>query len=387
MRRLCLLGAAITVTCWNVALGCVTVAAVELQFRTTEEGQYVIEATKLSAEAIARVSSWQPKDTRWREVFLVQVGNMPQADRPGMLGSYHVRNDSLRFVPQFPLQRGLEYCARYQDPATTGDGDQTSQVVAFQVPSLNHERAQVTAVYPSGDELPENLLRFYLHFSAPMKRGNVYQYVRIERGDGSEVELPFVEIEQELWSLDGHRLTLLLDPGRIKRGLKPREEVGPVLEEGKSYTLVIDQRWPDALGQSLGRDYRKLFRVTAPDDGQPTPRSWELHPPSAGTRVPLTVVFPEPLDHAMLGHVLTVLDQQGHALEGTVTIGSEETSWQWTPRTPWQAGRYQLQVDATLEDRAGNSITRLFEVDVFNRVDRQVATETKAIPFEVSSSN
>ena len=44
------------------------------------------------------------------------------------------------------------------------------------------------------------------------------------------------------------RLTLLLDPGRIKRGVRPLEEIGGALQVGRTYTLVIDDAWPDAKG-------------------------------------------------------------------------------------------------------------------------------------------
>ena len=60
------------------------------------------------------------------------------------------------------------------------------------------------------------------------------------------MDAPFLELDEELWSPDGDSLHLVFDPGRIKRGLKPREEVGPVLEAGKSYSLVIDREWVDA---------------------------------------------------------------------------------------------------------------------------------------------
>ena len=38
---------------------------------------------------------------------------------------------------------------------------------------------------------------------------------------GQAVADPFLELDEELWSTDGRRFTLLFDPGRIKRGLKP----------------------------------------------------------------------------------------------------------------------------------------------------------------------
>jgi hypothetical protein len=95
-------------------------------------------------------------------------------------------------------------------------------------------------VYPTSSKLPENHLRFYVHFSAPMSRGEAYEHLRLLRKNGEPVYLPFLEIGEELWDKSGMRLTLLFDPGRVKRGLKPREENGPVLEEGEEYTLVIE---------------------------------------------------------------------------------------------------------------------------------------------------
>src|SRR5438105_1654786 len=80
-----------------------------------------------------------------------------------------------------------------------------------------------------------------------MGRGAAYHHIRLLDATGRPVDAPFLELEEELWSNDGMRFTLLFDPGRIKRGLKPREELGPVLGAGKSYTLVIDGAWPDAM--------------------------------------------------------------------------------------------------------------------------------------------
>ena len=37
----------------------------------------------------------------------------------------------------------------------------------------------VSQVYPTANSLPENLLKFYLHFSAPMSQGKVYSYIHL----------------------------------------------------------------------------------------------------------------------------------------------------------------------------------------------------------------
>ena len=86
---------------------------------------------------------------------------------------------------------------------------------------------RVVAVYPSSATLPENQLRFYLHFSAPMSRGEVYQHLQLLDQDGKPIVLPFLEIGEELWDTTGQRLTLLIDPGRIKRGLCRASSLAP----------------------------------------------------------------------------------------------------------------------------------------------------------------
>ena len=110
---------------------------------------------------------------------------------------------------------------------------------------------RLLAIYPSSNVLPENQLKFYLHFSAAMSRGEAYRRVSLLDQNGKKVEFPFLELGEELWNPSGSRFTLFFDPGRIKRGLRPRELFGPALLEGHSYTLVVDQRWEDANGQPL----------------------------------------------------------------------------------------------------------------------------------------
>mgnify|MGYP003346898067 CR=1 FL=1 len=94
------------------------------------------------------------------------------------------------------------------------------RALARKVPPVPPERATtlVTQIYPSADVLPENTLKFYVHFSAPMSRGHSYDHIRLLDEANRPVELAFLELAEELWSPDMLRLTLLMDPGRIKRG-------------------------------------------------------------------------------------------------------------------------------------------------------------------------
>ncbi len=298
---------------------------------------------------------------------------------PPLLGTASRQGDMLLFRPRFGLEPGLRYRAVYSEPKLVAPLIEVFGIDAAPAwPATVVER-----IDPSADALPENLLKLYLNFSAPMSRGEAYRRIRLLDDSGRKVELPFLEIDQELWDRESRRLTLLFDPGRVKRDLLPHDEVGTPLRAGATYTLVIDREWPDAHGNALARETRKPFRVGPPDHDPPKTSAWRLAPPKSGTRDPLSVTFPEPLDRALLEHVLEVFDASGARVHGATSIDANETRWRLTPRDPWKAGDYTLRVATILEDLAGNSLLRPFEVDVFERVEDRVLNTTESLRFKV----
>ena len=64
----------------------------------------------------------------------------------------------------------------------------------------------------------------------------------------------------------------------------------------------------------------------------------------------------------MLQHVIRVADSTNRLPDGRITVDQHETIWMFCPAKPWSAGRHRLHIDPTLEDRAGNSLERPFEV-------------------------
>ena len=315
---------------------------------------------------------------QWQALFAVYVDSGSSEDAlPPILGSYRIEDEALIFQARFPLQPGLRYRAVFtsaSEPIT----------LSFDIPKSEATvSTTVEHVYPSTDRLPENQLKFYLHFSAPMSRGEAYSRIRLLDERGVPVDLPFLELDQELWDRAGKRLTLLFDPGRIKRDLVPHNEVGTPIQEGETYTLIIDRDWRDAQGKSLKEDFQKVFSVVAADRETPDPESWRLTAPQAGSVQPLSVEFPEPLDHELLMRLLEVMDSQGEYVEGSIQVDRNETRWGLTPHEPWRAGDYTITVDTTLEDLAGNRINRLFEVDVFERIEERITTTTVSLPFKI----
>src|SRR6056297_3284815 len=71
-------------------------------------------------------------------------------------------------------------------------------------------------IYPTAGELPANLLRFFVYFPQPMDRSDILDHILLVDDAGSEVTGAFLENRYDLWSPDATRLTVLLDPGRVK---------------------------------------------------------------------------------------------------------------------------------------------------------------------------
>lgn len=315
------------------------------------DGQVVVH------DAPKRLVVPPPGHGDWPKFFSVSVaGN----DGTAMLGEYSVDlnaggGKTIRFVPRFPLAPGVTYRAAL--PELKLESKFTVPMPPRPAPAV------VTNVYPSADEVPENLLRLYVHFSEPMRRGEAYDYIRLIDRNGKEVPTPFLTLGEELWDEPGKRLTLLFDPGRIKHGLRPREQLGPILDAGNSYTLVIDPKWRDANGQNLQREYRRSFRVGKPADFGIDLSNWTIEPPAVGGRSALILRFPAPLDHALLHRMITIARTDGSQITGKVSTADQEKTWRFEPTEAWRAGEYDIVVNRSLEDVAGNRVGQPFEVD------------------------
>ncbi|MBI2947477.1 MAG: hypothetical protein HYY23_07515, partial [Verrucomicrobia bacterium] len=202
-------------------------------------------------------------------------------------------------------------------------------------------------------------------------------------GAGKAVEFPFLELDEELWNPEMTRVTLFIDPGRVKRGVRPLEEVGPSMQSDGRYTLLIDKDWMDGDGAPLNAAYRRTFEVGPPDRNPPNAAAWKLSIPKATTRRPLVIRFAEPMDHALARRLSWVIDADQRKLAGSVALADLEREWSFVPESAWKAGRYQIVADTLLEDLAGNSLDKPFEVDVFEKVEEKPSNKTVALPFEI----
>src|SRR5262249_16673991 len=227
------------------------------------------------------------------------------AARPPVSGEWAAGDGKIVFTPKYPLKAGTAY-------RVLGAPDRLEVRTPRAEPG---KPTVITNIYPSAAELPENVLRFYIEFNQPMPRGDVYKYVKVQNDQGKPDPLPFVELDLELWNADQTRLTLLIDPGRIKKEVKPRIELGPVFRAGKKYRLVVSGKWPTLDGGTLGKDLTRAIAITPPIPDAIEPKSWKLTAP-ADASAPLRVSFGRPLDRVLLARSLTVTSADDQVIEG-----------------------------------------------------------------------
>jgi hypothetical protein len=352
-----------------------------VQLGTGADGKAVFEVVNLTDAMISAATSRELTRDEWTRVLRVSVSDA----QPAMVGGYDVRGRTLRFTPMFPLDPGRNYRVVFQPSALPGfDGDRSTVDGTFSLPAVKRDpTTTVSALYPSGDRVPANLLRLYVHFSAPMGRRGGLDYISLVDQDGKAVVDPFLPLDVEFFNGERTRYTVFFDPGRQKRGILPNQQMGRSLEPGQRYTVVVAREWTDGEGLPLREEFRKSFVVDEPDERPLTVTGWRIAAPTAGTRDPLRVDFPEPLDHGLLLRALGVSAGDGEFLDGDVSVEPGEAGWRFTPREPWRAATYQLIALGMLEDLAGNRIGRAFEVDRFDRADSSQEVEQTAIPFTV----
>src|SRR5690348_8662108 len=107
-----------------------------------------------------------------------------------------------------------------------------------------------------------------------MEPGAAYDHLHLLDSAGSEVKDAFLQLREELWSADHRRLTILFDPGRVKRGIRANLEMGAPLVAGRRYRLVIDSTWRDAQNTPLASSYTLEVFVGAADSVSPDPFRW-----------------------------------------------------------------------------------------------------------------
>ena len=325
-----------------------------------------IEVRGLPARDLRMLAGRRLSNAQWQDILRVEVdkaGGVPVA------GNYQAQRGAVRFTPMYAFDPGRAYHVTFDPQKVPGVNTRESwrqtplrRTLTLDTAARPAEPSTVVRqIYPTGLVLPENVLRFYIEFSAPMGRGAALEHIRLRELGGKEVVEPFLPVEADFWNPERTRFTLFLDPGRVKRGAKPHRDLGRALVNGKRYVLSVRAGWLDGRGRALKQEFQRLFTAGPALERPLTPSEWKLIPPGVGTMLPLSVTFPHALDHGLLQRALVV--RRGAAeVRGEASVEHGETRWIFTPSRPWQRGEHTLQVFTFLEDPAGNRIGREFEV-------------------------
>ncbi len=340
---------------------------------TEHAGTDCLRVLGLSADALCGLDALEPTELSRRVAVLPSALIDGAADLQAMAGRIEIDGAALYFVPRFPFVDGTRYSLLI-------DSD-----IAATIARPGRGGAPwttVVAIHPRARQLPLNLLKFYVHFSHPMSEGWQRRAVHVRRADNADrLEGVFLPGNTELWDRERRRLTLLLDPGRIKRGLLPHEARGYPLIEGVSIVLAIEPSFLDADGLPLRDGAEQRYDVGAALRTRLDPAAWRCNSPAAGSRDEFVVAFDRPLDHALLEHSLRVYDPAGMPVTGGASIGADEQSWRLEPGAPWPVGDCILRIDPRLEDLAGNSLTRVFDRDLTRLEDTPLDAKDFAISF------
>ena len=210
-------------------------------------------------------------------------------------------------------------------------------------------------ISPQAEELPANTLRFYIHFPRSGEAHFDRDRLWLLNEEEQVVRDAFLVLPQELWSADGHRLTVLMEPGRIKRGLGTDPSHEPALVVGRTYSLVVT---------AFGQMARHTFRVNDPVLEAVDETRWRLVAPTVGSLDPAVVHFDRVMDDALCEDEIRVLSPSGEVVQKRVSLAPDGTVARLIPSHPWGYGEHRLVVSERLEDVCGNRLDEALDHDL-----------------------
>lgn len=318
-----------------------------------------------------------PSDSCKVAVYYGEVSKT--TSQPKIIGKYTKSSTSIAFKSKYGFSKGTSYTVLIVSKNKT-------QRFVVNTPKSNHKSSTyIKNVYPTSSQLPMNLLKFYIEFSAPMRAGNAFENIHLYKLPESTLESEaFLMTSEELWNSEKTRLTIFFDPGRIKRGVQPNLQLGLPLVEGNKYKLVIDKEWLDVNDVTLTKGFEKIFDVVSVDRESPNSKNWNIDFPKTKDKSPIKIDFKETMDFGLLHSAIRIIDETNTYIEGTIKLSEKESKWMFIPKDTWRKGSYKMIVNAWLEDVSGNNLNRKFDVDLNNKNDTPKNIKEVLISFKIN---
>ena len=279
-----------------------------------------------------------------------------------ILGETNTEGKYTVFTPLVPFDQETPYTLIYN-----------GSNFGFEITRLAEDvKMEVTSIYPSIDQVPANILKWYIQFSKPVNPIKIYDHIQFLDQDGKAIDRSILHLGAPLLSEDGTLLTVWVEPGRQKRLLGPNQHLGSVFEADKKYTLHIAESLKDASGLTIEKSISHHFTTITSDRKKPSIAQWEIMPIVSNNRQPLLIKSKEHLDFGSLLDAVS-LHYHGTPIEGKLSYDSNTTTIYFTPKENWKKGIYIVKIKSHLEDLAGNNLNDLFDRPVQNK-DKQDST-------------
>ncbi|MGV6832214.1 MAG: hypothetical protein ACWA5P_11720 [bacterium] len=272
-----------------------------------------------------------------------------------ILGDVRYQNGYKSFYPLAPFQKETDYTLWF-----------SGELIGFRIElNADFQVLQVESLYPNSDKLPANFLKWYVAFTKPINATNIYEHIHlIHTETNTEEDRALLPLETPLLSKDGKLLTLWIEPGRQKRNLGPNEHLGSVLNEGESYTLVIDKALKDIEGIPMKTSFEHRFTVTGADRIKPDITNWTFNLPKANTKDALVIKLNDHLDFGSLNNSLQITSKNGEKIDGKYEIDTNDQTVLFKPSNNWLKASYIITCNVIIEDVSGNNLERLFDRDI-----------------------
>ncbi|HVS63157.1 MAG TPA: Ig-like domain-containing protein [Thermoanaerobaculia bacterium] len=306
----------------------------ELTVLTDEEGRpEAIAAVDIAPETLERLAE-KPLDAReWPALFSVEADGRP------VQGSWEIDGDSIVFYPNRPFEESVDYVARWADGPTL---ELTPERRGAPSPT------SVVSIHPATDLIPANLGLIEVELSRPMGKEDPLDHIELLVDERKPLSLRETGIEP-VWN---ERRTRILLPLLVRN---EEGEAEPLLDSGHRYRLRISRSWRDAEGRLIAPTQDRVFLTHERDRKAPEWAEFEVGEPRS-ERAPVTIDFPEPLDHLTLERAFQVVDlDDREEVDGSSRLSNGGTRWTFVPENPWAEGStYAIQLRNEIADLAGN---------------------------------
>ena len=232
--------------------------------------------------------------------------------------------------------------------------------------------------------MPENQLRMYIEFSAPMGRRGGIEHVALldERGDGGRGSVPPARLRVLERRPDS--VYRVLRSRRVKQGILPNKQMGRALKGRQDPIRCSSAReWQDANG-CRSRNRPDARSASGPPDTTRSITAQVANRAAQGRRqMPLVVTFPEPRRSRPAVSRARRPAQRADSLDGNFPVEANETRWSFTPHQP---GTQATTICSRCRSWRTAPATRsggAFEVDNFETVDKGPNPRTVTLPFHV----